>query len=54
MNTTTKMLLERISSLPITLVMVSALVAPRSVLADVEYDFTIPQLKFADTLSGLE
>jgi hypothetical protein len=35
------------SRLAIALVMVSALLAPRSVLADVEYDSAIPQLKFA-------
>ncbi len=35
------------SRLSIALVVISALLVPRSVLADVEYDATIPQLKFA-------
>ncbi len=47
MQTQTNLWLERMSRLSIALVVVSTLLAPRSVLADVEYDSAIPQLQFA-------
>ena len=47
MQTQTSLWLERMSRLSIALVVVSALLAPRSVSAGVECDATIPQLKFA-------